>query len=86
MDGFVTWLVWCLIGIIGGYMGGKLLTPERSVWPALLSGLLGALVGGWLCIELFGDTELVGYVSLLVSAAFCGIFVWGAVIWVNRKK
>ncbi|NWG25725.1 MAG: GlsB/YeaQ/YmgE family stress response membrane protein [Pseudorhodoplanes sp.] len=49
-------IVWAIIGLIGGGLAGTLITWKRAgfgVWHNLAIGLVGALVGGFL-FRIFG--------------------------------
>ncbi len=69
------WIVWTIIGIIGGYMAGRLLPRVRSVAFAVCVGICGAIFGGWLFL-LIGDSMTMQIVSLLTAAAMCAVFLW----------
>lgn len=72
-----TWLVWGLIGIIGGYMSGRLLgSGGSSTVVNVLVGIAGAVLGGWLFVLLFGGSENDLYLSLVASVILCGVFLW----------
>ena len=40
------WIVWTIIGIIGGFMVGRLVPKIRSTAFAVCVGICGALIGG----------------------------------------
>ena len=69
------WIVWTIIGIIGGYMDGRLLTRIRSVAFAVCVGICGAILGGWVFL-LIGDSMTMQIVSLVAAAVMCGVFLW----------
>lgn len=70
------WIVWAIIGIIGGYSCGRLLTDGPSVLVNLIVGILGSTVGGWLFVRYFGDDDRSIYLSLITSALLCVILLW----------
>lgn len=70
------WIVWAIIGIIGGYTCGRLLTDGPSVLVNLIVGILGSTLGGWLFVRFFGDDDRSIYISLLTSALLCAILLW----------
>ena len=75
--GFMTWLAWSLIGLIGGYMTGNLKGAGPVVTGlSVIVGLAGALAGGWLLIEYAGSSDRMQYLSLLSSAALCAVALW----------
>ena len=71
------WIAWALIGIIGGFMVGKLNSRIRNLTLALCVSICGALLGGFLFLILFGtgntNTEVL---SLVASAVVCALFLW----------
>lgn len=79
------WIVWAIIGIIGGYSCGRLLTDGPSVLVNLIVGILGSTVGGWLFVRYFGDDDRSIYLSLITSALLCAILLW-LLYMVFRKK
>lgn len=69
------WIVWTIIGIIGGFMTGRLVHKVRSTAFAVCVGICGALLGGWLML-LAGNSPTMQAVSLVTSAAGCALFLW----------
>lgn len=71
------WIAWALIGIIGGFMVGKLISRIRDLTLAICVSICGALLGGFLFLILFGtgntNTEVL---SLVASAVVCALFLW----------
>ncbi len=76
MSAMTLWIVWAVIGVIGGYMGAKLLLPHRGILPPVFVSVIGSLLGGWLYVTLFGMTDQNGYVSLITSMILCALFLW----------
>lgn len=73
---FTIWLSWGLVGVVLGYMAGRLTKPSGSLWANLLIGILAAIGGGWGFVTLFGCTDKMIYASLLVALAMSGLFLW----------
>ncbi len=69
------WIVWTIIGIIGGFMVGRLVPKVRSTAFSVCVGICGALLGGWLLL-LIGSTATMQAVSLATAAAGCALFLW----------
>ena len=67
--GATLWIVWAIIGVIGGYMAGKLLLD-------VCVGVCGALLGGWLLVVFLGNNENMQVFSLVTSAVACAILLW----------
>ena len=74
--GATLWIVWAIIGVIGGYMAGKLLHTAHSVVLDVCVGVCGALLGGWLLVVFFGNNENMQVFSLVTSAVACAILLW----------
>lgn len=75
--GAATWLVWVLIGIIGGYMCGKLLTSGGlSVFLNMILGIGSAVGGGYAFMMWFGENNYGQTISLIGAVVACGIVLW----------
>lgn len=75
--GISLWIVWTVIGIIGGFMVGKLVPGIRSVVLSVCVGVCGAVVGGGLFVVICGASERMESLSLAVSSLVCAAFLWG---------
>jgi uncharacterized membrane protein YeaQ/YmgE (transglycosylase-associated protein family) len=61
---------WIVVGIIGGFIGSKMVNKRgEGLVGDLFLGVIGAVVGGWLCNQ-FGHSGATGInlYSVLVSA------------------
>ena len=70
-------LGWILLGLIAGSISGWFVRGTRSVQgclPTVVSGILGAIVGGWLARQL-GSGQIEGFFTALVFAVLGGILV-----------
>ena len=76
MSANMLWFVWGLIGLIGGYMGGRLLLSEGKVLVSVLVGVAGSLLGGWLFVVSMGMSEQNGYLSMITSMIMCALVLW----------
>lgn len=75
--GTTNWLVWGLIGIIGGYMAGRLLTGGGgAMWVRIIVGIIAALAGGYAFMAWFGNNDYGQTISLVGSVAVCAIVLW----------
>lgn len=75
--GTTNWLVWGLIGIIGGYMAGRLLTGGGvAMWVRIIVGIIAALAGGYAFMAWFGSNDYGQTISLVGSVAVCAIVLW----------
>ena len=92
MVSLAQFVVWIVVGLLGGSLAGLIITRERQgfgVWRNLALGLVGALVGGllfWL-LGLFPGLDSVRISLRDVVAAIVGSFlVLGALgLWQRWK-
>lgn len=70
------WIVWAIIGVIGGYMTGRLLPYGAPTWLTLIIGVAASCLGGWIFTRYFGDTDTDIYLSLVSSALLTAIAMW----------
>ncbi|HOG59523.1 MAG TPA: GlsB/YeaQ/YmgE family stress response membrane protein [Anaerolineaceae bacterium] len=58
-----------LVGIIAGYVAAKLMKIDVSFWIAMLLGIAGSIVGGWVTSLLLGVNLASGFnlTTILVS-------------------
>ncbi|MDE5704706.1 hypothetical protein [Muribaculum sp.] len=81
------WIAWALIGIIGGFMVGKLIPRIRNLTLALCVSICGAMLGGYLFLVFLGNgstnTEVL---SLVSSAVVCALFLWALTIASPRRN
>lgn len=72
-DGLVVFVVSALIGGLGIYAGGRVVTGRGDYGHAVITALLGALV--WtVASALFGDVRLVG--PVLTMLAYVAVVKW----------
>lgn len=69
------WIAWTLIGIIGGFMVGRLGSRTVNTVLSVCVGICGALLGGWLTIISFGTAERIEILSLVLAAVGCALFL-----------
>lgn len=90
MISFEVWLVWAIIGIVGGYMTSKLLLDGTHLWVQCLVGVLGSMLAGWTFLSLLNvDPEAFAkwtYVSLLVAGAGAALLLWPVVVWLKTRS
>ena len=71
------WIVWAVIGIIGGYMTGRLLTNGGlSRVLNVIFGIIGAVGGGYALSVWFGVNNYGQTISLLGSVVVCALVLW----------
>lgn len=82
-----TLFVWALIGLIGGYMTGRMrMRGTGYIVISVIVGIIAAVVGGWIYVSLFGGDEQNEYISLIASVAVCCIGLWIFSICTRRKN
>ncbi len=62
-------LAWIVLGLIAGFIGSKLINKTgEGVFLDIVLGIVGAVVGGWVC-HFFGSTGVTGLnvYSLIVA-------------------
>lgn len=75
--GLTDWLVWALIGLIGGYMAGRLLTSGGMATVArVIIGIAAAIGGGYAAMMWFGENDYGQTISLVGAVVACGIVLW----------
>lgn len=72
-----TWIVWGVIGLVAGYMSGKLLS-DRSIptLAAVITGIIASLAGGYVFTKFFGENDYGQTISLFGSVAVAAILLW----------
>ena len=90
MPSLTEFIVWIIVGLIGGSLTGVLVTWERGGFGFLRNlgvGLVGALVGGFI-FRLFGllpDLEKIAISLRDIVAALVGSFLVLAALWIWQK-
>lgn len=75
--GASNWLVWGLIGIIGGYMAGRLLTGGgMATVVRVVVGIIAAIGGGYAAMTWFGNNDYGQTIALVGAVVACGIVLW----------
>jgi uncharacterized membrane protein YeaQ/YmgE (transglycosylase-associated protein family) len=81
----VGWIAAILIGIFAGWVAEKILRRNDGLLMNLAAGLIGALVGKWLIVDLMGITYG-GWIASALAAivgAVLVLFIWGLIF---RKR
>ena len=78
MEG-VGWFATIIIGILAGWIAEKVTSRDHGLIMNLIIGLVGAVIGRFLAINLFGITYDGWWASLLVASvgAIVLLWVWG---------
>ena len=84
-------IVWIVVGLLGGSLGGLLITWEREGFGFLRNlgvGLAGALVGGFLfrAFGIFPDLDKIAISLRDVVAALVGSLLVLAALWLWRRS
>lgn len=69
------WTVWIIIGVIAGYMTGRLLSRNLGTMLSVAIGIGGSLLGGWLTTQWLGTDDRDIYISMIVAAAGSAILL-----------
>ena len=78
---------WIIIGFLAGALSATVVGRDRTATgclPNILIGILGALVGGFLARQLFGDQLIAGWISAFV-VAFIGAVIVRWLLAVGRR-
>jgi uncharacterized membrane protein YeaQ/YmgE (transglycosylase-associated protein family) len=91
MPSFSQFVVWIVVGLIGGSLAGLLITWERGGFGLLRNlglGLAGAFVGGLLfrLLGLFPELDRVSISLRDVVAAFVGSLILLGVLWLWQRS
>ena len=90
MPSLVQFIVWIVMGLVGGSLAGLVITRERKGFGLVRNmglGLAGAIVGG-LVFRLFGFLTGLDAISISlrdVVAAFVGSLIVLAAIWLWQR-
>ena len=91
MPSLDVWLVWIIVGLIGGSLAGGLIAWDREGFGLarnLALGLAGALIGG-VVFHVLGLLTVLDKVSVSlrdVVAAFAGSLLVLALLWLWRRR
>ncbi len=90
MVSLVQFIVWIVIGLLGGSLAGLIITRERKGFGLLRNlglGLVGALVGGLLfrVLRLFPELDKVTISLRDVVAAVVGSLLVLAALWLFQR-
>ncbi len=91
MPTFDEFIVWIIVGLLGGGLAGLVITRNRKgfgVVRNLALGLIGALLGGFLvrALGLFPDLDRISISLRDVVAAFLGSLFVLAALWLWRRS
>ena len=90
MVSLAQFVVWIVVGLLGGSLAGLIITRERQgfgIWRNLALGLVGALIGGLLfrLLRLFPALDKVAISLRDVVAAVVGSLLVLAACWTFRR-
>ena len=73
----MTLLSWLIVGVIAGYLASAFMDVGISLLGAIVLGVLGAIVGGWLAADVFHVTGVTGVnvESIIVAAVGAAILI-----------
>jgi uncharacterized membrane protein YeaQ/YmgE (transglycosylase-associated protein family) len=71
-----TFLWWILVGLVAGWLTGKIMGGGKGVFGDILLGIGGALLGGWI-MRLLGGTGQGGTIyTILVATGGAVLLTW----------
>jgi uncharacterized membrane protein YeaQ/YmgE (transglycosylase-associated protein family) len=90
MPSFSQFIVWIVVGLLGGSLAGLIITWDRKgfgLMRNLAVGLAGALIGGFLfrMLGLFPQLENVAVSLRDIVAAFVGSLIVLGAFWLWRR-
>lgn len=71
----MTIIIWAIIGIVAGWLAGKITNDDHSIWGDLILGLLGAFVAGYIFNQDLGTNNLVFSIIAATIAAVILVLV-----------
>lgn len=80
-----TWLVWAIVGIVAGYMTGRLVARGSAALYVII-GIIGAVAGGWAFTAACGDSDDQQIISLITSLAASGVLLWVTTLIAGKKN
>jgi uncharacterized membrane protein YeaQ/YmgE (transglycosylase-associated protein family) len=68
-------IAWVVLGLIAGFVGSKIVNKSgEGIIRDILLGIIGAVVGGWLC-EFFGHSGVTGLNLYSLAVAVAGSII-----------
>jgi uncharacterized membrane protein YeaQ/YmgE (transglycosylase-associated protein family) len=78
----VGWIAAIIIGIFAGWVAEKVLRRNDGLLMNLAAGIIGALLGKWLIVDLIGWNMGGGWIPSIIAAivgAIIVLFIWGLI-------
>ena len=78
----VGWIAAIIIGIFAGWVAEKVLRRNDGLLMNLAAGIIGALLGKWLIVDLLGWNMGGGWIPSIIAAivgAIIVLFIWGLI-------
>jgi len=77
------WVAWIVVGAIAGFIASQIMGSRDGLLMMIVLGIVGALVGGWLAVNVFkmGSVDGINVESIFIATlgAIAVIFVARAV-------
>lgn len=77
------WVAWIVVGAIAGFIASQIMGSRDGLLMMVVLGIVGALVGGWLAVNVFnmGSVDGINVESIFIATlgAIAVIFVARAV-------
>lgn len=75
---------WIIIGIVAGWLAGKITGTDRSIWGDLILGLAGALLAGFIVEGSVGGDN--GLISSLIAATIAAVVLVFVKNWILGRS
>lgn len=76
-------LGWVVIGLVAGWLAGKITGRRETWWADIIIGIVGAIVGGFIYGLVTGQNVVahfnLGTLIVATLGAVIVLFIWGAV-------
>ncbi len=80
----MNFIAWIVIGIVAGWLAGKITKTDRSIWGDLVLGLVGALVAGFIVEGSVGDDA--GFWTSLIAATIAAVVLVWLKNWILGRR
>ena len=80
----MNFIAWIVIGIVAGWLAGKITKTDRSIWGDLVLGLVGALVAGFIVEGSVGNDA--GFWTSLIAATIAAVVLVWLKNWILGRR
>ncbi|MBC9246443.1 GlsB/YeaQ/YmgE family stress response membrane protein [Paracoccus sp. 11-3] len=75
MEGF-GWILSIILGAIAGWIAEQLMKSEHGLLMNIILGIVGAVVGNWLAVTIFGATMGGAIGQIIIAVIGACILIW----------